>query len=38
MSMRMCVLNTSKCLRHGDHPGTGFVVTGGFAHQLVDGG
>ena len=23
--------------RHGDDPGTGFVVTGGFAHQLVDG-
>ncbi len=26
-----------KCLRYGNHPGTGFVVTGGFAHQLVDG-
>ncbi len=37
MSMRMYVQNTPKCLRHGDHPGTGFVVTGGFAHQLVDG-
>jgi hypothetical protein len=37
MSMRMHVQNTPKRLRHGDHPGTGFVVTGGLAHQLVDG-
>ena len=37
MSMGMYVQNTPKCLRHGDHPGTGFVVTGGLAHQLVDG-
>ncbi len=33
----MYVQNTPKCLRHGDHAGTGFVVTGGLAHQLVDG-
>ncbi len=35
--MRMCVQDTSKRLRHGDRPGTGFVVIGGLAHQLVDG-
>ncbi len=35
--MRMYVQNTPKCLRHGDDPRTGFVVTGSFAQQLVDG-
>ena len=35
--MGMYVQNTPKCLRHGDDPGTGFWVTGGFAQQLVDG-
>ena len=37
MSMRMYVHNTPKCLRHGDDAGTGFVVTDGLAHQLMDG-
>ena len=36
-TLRMYVQNTPKCLRHGDDPRAGFVVTGGFAHQLVDG-
>ncbi|GMR23811.1 MAG: hypothetical protein BMS9Abin37_2283 [Acidobacteriota bacterium] len=35
--MRMYVQNTPKRLRHSDDPGTGFVVAGGFAQQLVDG-
>ena len=35
--MGMYVQNTPKCLRHGDDPGTGFWVPGGFAQQLVDG-
>ncbi len=33
----MYVQNTPECLRDRDDPGTGFVVTGGFAQQLVDG-
>ena len=37
MSWAQLFLNTPKCLRHGDDPGTGFWVTGGFAQQLVDG-
>ena len=37
MSMGMYVQNAPKSLRHGDDPGTGFRVTGGFAQQLADG-
>ncbi len=37
MGMRMCVQNISKCLRHRDDTGAGFVVADGFDHQLLDG-
>ena len=37
MNMRMYVQNTPERLRHSDDSGTGFVVAGGIAQQLVDG-